>query len=418
MNTYPDLVCLRARKRGATRMASLGILALTAISLQLFWMSDAQGADSSHQSVRADLDIAPGLDKSTSQPVPNYPLRISSNNRYLEDQSGIPFLLNAEAAWSLMAQLTYADADYYLTNRAQKGFNGVLVNLIEHMFSTYAPNNIYNVAPFTGTPFNTPNESYFANCDAVISRARELGIVVFLAPVYLGYGCSDQGWCSEVKARSTADMKAWGTYLGNRYKDYANIVWVIGGDTDPSSVRTKLDSLVAGLRAADNVFPNRIITTHNEPETQAIIHWSGRSWLTLNSIYTYSNTLYYQADDAYNVSPAKPFYMLESSYENEHGSTPQTLRAQAYWAILRGGCGHIFGNCPIWLFGSSGWCGVTNWKAALDGAGSVSMSYFAALFNSRRWYKLLPDRTGSVIVGGAQSSTSLATFGYASDSSS
>jgi len=400
-------------------LAIITILVIVLLGLWGFEPGSHLLSDSTQMSDNEEAMRPPDLLVGVSLYPAQYPLRVSSNSRFLEDQSGAPFFLNADAAWSLIAQLTYDEASYYLANRVNRGFNGVLVNLIEHLFCTNAPNNIYNVPPFTGTPFITPNEQYFAHCDSVISKASDLGAVIFLAPVYLGYGCSSQGWCAEVQARSSADMKSWGSYIGNRFKDYANIVWVIGGDTDPTPVRTKLDSLVAGLRAADNVYPNRIMTTHNEPETQALSHWPGRSWLTLNSIYTYSNTLYNQAEAAYDVSPTKPFYMLESSYENERGSTPQTLRAQAYWSVLRGGCGHIFGNCPIWMFGyTSAWCGLTDWNSALNSAGSFSMSYFAALFNSRYWHKLFPDRSGSVITAGAQSGTSFATFAYSSDSSS
>ena len=65
----------------------------------------------------------------------NFPLKVSANDRYLVDQNNSPFFLNADAAWSLIAQTTYSDADYYLSNRHFKGFNGVLINLIEHHFA-------------------------------------------------------------------------------------------------------------------------------------------------------------------------------------------------------------------------------------------------------------------------------------------
>jgi len=339
-----------------------------------------------------------------------FPLRISANHRYLEGQDGTPFFLNIDAAWSMVAQLTYAQANTYLTDRANRKFSGVLVNLIEHQFSNNAPNNIYNVAPFTGATFSTPNEPYFVLADSMIARANALGLLVILDASYLGYNCGTEGWCAEVKAASAATMKGWGQYVGNRYKNYPNIIWIMGGDTDPTTVKAKLDSMVVGMKQYDTVYP-RIYTAHNDPETQSITRWPGSTWLTLNGIYTYSTTLYSAAQTAYAVSPAMPFIMMESNYENEHSSTPQQLRAQAYWTSLGGGCGHIFGNNPIWDFASG-------WKTALSSAGSVSMTYFYNLFNSRHWNNLIPATGATIITSGAGSGTTLATFAYASDSSS
>jgi hypothetical protein len=338
-----------------------------------------------------------------------FPLKVSANQRYLEGQDGKPFFLNIDAAWSLIAQLTYAQANQYLVDRSNRKFNGILVNLIEHLYSNNPPKNIYNVSPFSGSPFSTPNEPYFLLADSIIARANELGLLVFLDASYLGYTCGSQGWCSEISAASSATMNSWGQYVGNRYKNYPNIIWVMGGDADPTSVKNKLESMVSGMKIFDTVY-SRIYTAHNEPETESITHWSGSTWLTLNGVYTYSTT-YTASQTAYTVVPTIPFIMMESAYENENNSTSQTLRAQAYWSFLKGGCGHIFGNNPIWKFSSG-------WQSALNSAGSVSMTYFYNLVKSRHWYFLLPAAGTKIITSGAGSGTTLATFAYTSDSTS
>src|SRR5207302_2046424 len=156
--------------------------------------------------------------------------------------------------WSLIAQGTNADIDFYLTNRQQKGVNAIIVNLLEHKFATNAPRNINGDPPFTGANFTTPNETYFAHADYVVSQAAAKGITVFLVPLYLGYQCNDEGWCTSVQAASTADLQSWGTYVGNRYKNFDNIIWVIGGDMDPNSVAgvaAKTDAFAKSLQAAD-----------------------------------------------------------------------------------------------------------------------------------------------------------------------
>ena len=327
-----------------------------------------------------------------------YPLAVSSNGRYLIDQTGQPFFWAGDTAWSLIAQLTLADAEHYLENRRQKGFNVVLVNLLEHAFATNASANIFGESPFSGTPFITPNAAYFAHADAVITAAAQRGIVVLLAPLYLGYGCGSQGWCAEVKAASVTAMRTWGQYVGNRYKNFDNIVWLIGGDTDPTPVLDKVSAFVTGLREFDT---RHLITAHNWRGSFAITPWPSASWLTVNNVYASGPTIYQNSKTAYNRSPVLPFFLLEGIYENEHSSTPQGLRAENYWLRLSGGLGGNFGNCPIWHFGySSSWCGLTNWKAQLDGPGSIGVSHAKRLFTSRAWHTLVPDFDHTVLTAG------------------
>ena len=328
----------------------------------------------------------------------SYPLKLSNNSRHLVDQSGKPFFWMGDSAWSLIAQLSREDAALFLEDRRQKGFSVVMASLIEHQFSSNPPRNYYGTLPFSGQNFTTPNESYFAHADYVISQAAQRGIIVLLFPLYLGYGCGSQGWCAEVASASMSDMRAWGRYVGNRYRNYDNIVWAIGGDTDPTPVRDKVREFVNGVRDNDT---RHLFTTHNQPESFAITPWPNESWLNINNVYSYSYSLYQYCAIAYNRSPVMPFFLLESTYENEHGATAVQLRMQAYWPPLTGGIGSIFGNCPIWHFGSAAsWCGSTNWKGQLSSPGSVSMMYVQKLFTSREWHLLVPDLNHTAMTAG------------------
>jgi hypothetical protein len=150
-----------------------------------------------------------------------FPLKSSPGNRYLIDQSGRPFLWIGDTAWSLLVQLSTQDADYYLENRREKGFNVILVNLIEHKFCTHAPANYYRQPPFIDRPFATPNEAYFAHVDTVLQLVSQQGIQVLLCPLYLGYNCGDEGFCAEVKSASVQDLHMWGQYVGERYRHFA-----------------------------------------------------------------------------------------------------------------------------------------------------------------------------------------------------
>lgn len=336
---------------------------------------------------------------------------LKATSRYLVDSSNTPVFISGDAAWSLMNQVSTSDAEYYFKNRKSYGFNFAIVDLIEHYYATNAPKNYYGVAPFSGETFSTPVEAYFAHADTVLSLARKYGINVFLYPVYLGYNCGSEGWCSEIEAASDSAMAVWGKYLGNRYKNCPNLVWVIGCDTDPTPVKSKLLVFVNALRGVDSV---HVITAEDGRNTEAVDAWSGQSWLTLNSIYTGSSAAYTQCKTAYNVSPSLPFFLVEGYYENDNGMTEQKLRAQAYYTVLGGGCGHVFGNTPVWYFSYN----QTDWKSSLDDTGSVCMSYLQALFNARHWYKLIPDYSNSAVTSGygTWGSSSYVMAAYASDS--
>ncbi len=62
--------------------------------------------------------------------APTYPLKKSANGRYLVDQNNTPFLMIGDTAWSLMVNISEADAATYFANRQAAGFNVVMMNLI------------------------------------------------------------------------------------------------------------------------------------------------------------------------------------------------------------------------------------------------------------------------------------------------
>jgi hypothetical protein len=327
-----------------------------------------------------------------------FPLRVNAGSRYLADQSNQPFFWSGDAAWSLIAQLSTTDAGIYLDNRSEKGFTVLMVSLIEHKFCTKPPANFYGELPFTGRIFATPNEKYFAHADSVIESAMRHNLVVLLAPLYLGYDCKDEGWCPEVKNASVDDLRSWGRFLGTRYRKFRNIIWLIGGDTDPYPVKDKVLAMVKGIREFDTV---HLFSAHNQPESMAVNPWQDNSWLTVNNVYSYDSVLYKKYREAYDKKPVMPYYQIESAYENEHNSTPLQLRSQAYWAILSGAMGHIFGNCPIWHFGSAkSWCKATDWKLSMNDKGSLSMDYIQRFFRSRSWQTLVPDFENRLITSG------------------
>jgi len=338
----------------------------------------------------------------TVKPMPPhsaaFPLKVAPNGRYLEDSAGRPFLVKGDTAWSLIAELKLEDVDIYLRDRRSRGFNTVLVSLIEHYFATNAPANADGDAPFLSPGrLDTPNEAYFAHADRVIQRAYEEGFLVLLAPCYAGAGGGREGWYQEMLANGVDTLREYGRYVGRRYRRFPNIVWVENGDYNPPR-KDLVRAVEEGIHETD---PDALQTVHNFQGTAGAEYWPGESWFQLNTVYTW-NSVFPAARAEYVRSPTLPFILIESQYENGPGITTPRLRAQAYQALLTGAAGEMFGNSPIWYFdGTNDYPRVPRgWKNALSSAGSRSMAHLHALFAQLPWQTLEPDVDDRFLVRG------------------
>jgi len=325
-------------------------------------------------------------------------LSVSANHRYLVDENKNPFLLQGDAAWSLIVAMSNAEVEQYLRNRKAKGFNAITVELIEHRYAKTPPLNEAGDAPFT-TPgdFSTPNENYFAHADWVIHKAGEYGMQVILAPFWLGYIGSDEGWIKEILKIEPEKCLTYGRYLGKRYGGFDNIIWLMGGDRDPETALEKMNLVALGIREFDH---RHLLTAHSDPEHSALDRYAASGWLSFNTTYSYE-IVHQKLFEDYNRNPAWPTILLETSYEGEHNASEVQIRRQAYWSTLCGGFGHVFGNNPVWHFNGPTLFPIdTNWQQAMDLAGSVGMMYWGRLFRSRPWYELVPDQKHEVVTGG------------------
>src|SRR5688572_5048391 len=280
------------------------------------------------------------------QKLPVFPLRVEAGQRQLIDADGRPFLLHGDTAWSLIAELTREEADIYLADRRARGFNTILVNLIEHRFARRAPANISGDEPFLEPGnFAKPNEAYFAHADWVLARLRDHGFLVLLTPAYIGAGGGPEGWWQEMTGTSEATLRAYGRFLGARYRGFDNIVWVNGGDYNPPD-KALVRAIALGLK---ETAPRQLHTAHIAPETPVADFWDGESWLDLDNVYTYGPVCP-KALAAHAHPGKRPFFLMESAYENEHDAGARRIRTQAYQALLCGASGQIYGNNPIWHF--------------------------------------------------------------------
>jgi len=237
----------------------------------------------------------------------------------------------------------------------------------------------------------------------VLNEAARLDMLVLLTPAYLGYGCGSQGWCQEMKANGTTKVYNYGVYLGNRYKNFKNLIWVNGGDVAAADYGAMdvVNALVNGIRSVD---ASHLHTAHCDRQRSGIDCYN-QTWLQVNTTYSDCSRTAEKIKTDYERTSVKPFFYIEGTYENE-GASQTCLRSQAYWAVLGGAFGHVFGNNPIWLFDSG-------WQNALNSTGAQSLQRFAALFASRPWHNLLPDYGHQVATSGYGSVTNSSYVGVA-----
>lgn len=339
-----------------------------------------------------------------------FPVRGSANGRHLVDASGKPFLLHGDTAWSLMVQLTMEETEEYLENRRQKGFNAILVLLIVAYLSDHPPLNKNGDAPFTtADDFSTPNEAYFAHVEWVIRKAREKGILLILNPCVTGTASNKVGFKKAIIANGATKCRNYGRYVGSRFKDHPNIIWQAVGDQTPPAGQAMEKNWLEILQGIKEFAPNHEWTAHYSRRSTALDAVAFAPHMTLDNAYG-GNRSYVQTLRAYNRANPKPTFYNEGYYEDTGlGSSrevgkPPMLRAQAYWALLSGATGHIFGSDHIWPFGGpfSGPGGNQrwDWRAGMDRQPSREMAFVKRLFEKLAWHELIPDQDHSVVTHG------------------
>lgn len=327
-------------------------------------------------------------------PAARFPLQIDVSGRYLEDAEGKPFLLHGDTAWSLIAELTREETELYLQDRKARGFNALVVSLIERKFASNAPANAYGEQPFAAYGrFSQPRDTYFDHAEWVLRRAEELGFIVLLAPAYLGFGGGDEGWYREVEAAGPAELEAYGRYLGKRFGKLTNIIWLLGGDYDPPD-KDLVRALVSGLAAGG---AGGLRTVHAAPDTIMAAYWEGEPWIDIETIYTYSD-VHARVLERFAKRSGRPILMLETTYEGEREADARAVRAAAYGAMLAGAAGHIYGNNPMWHFSGPGiYPSEAGWKEALASPGAESMSHLRRFFEMFSWWQLEPLPEGALL---------------------
>jgi hypothetical protein len=345
-------------------------------------------------------------------------IKVSNNKHYFSYSSGEPFFWLGDTGWLLFSKLDREEAEAYLENRRQKGFNVVQVMVLHQVNVVNAYGDaalIYeNVATPLTTIGNNPNDSlqydYWDHVDYIVDLAASKGIYMAMVPV----------WGAAVKSGKVDKEQAatYGKWLAKRYKNRKNIVWLNGGDQMGS---TKPDVWLAMGKALKANDPNHLISFHPYGRTTSSMWFNQENWLDFNLCqsghrtyeqgydkgqcpYGEDNWRYIEAD--YAQKPIRPCLDGEPSYENiPHGLHDTTLprwkasdlRRYAYWSVFAGAAGFTYGENSVMQFFEKGnepaYGAQTEWTEALEAEGAQQMHFLKQLMLDFPYFERMPDQS-------------------------
>ena len=173
-----------------------------------------------------------------AKPWDNGRLKVSDNHRYLIHENGTPFFWLGNTAWLISERLTRDEVEYYLVNEHRAGYNVEQIQVINSIptFNIYGQQA--NDASFDMWKFSKKDQyGYWEHLDFIVDFAASQGI-------YIAMDCV---WGSQITKMDIKKAEKYGQFLGERYKDKPNIIWMIGGDVLGDKGTASWDALAKGM---------------------------------------------------------------------------------------------------------------------------------------------------------------------------
>ncbi|HVN58660.1 MAG TPA: glycoside hydrolase family 140 protein [Bacteroidales bacterium] len=333
-------------------------------------------------------------------------LKVSGNRRFLVFEDGTPFFYLGDTGWELFHRLTRDETETYLENRRSKGFTVIQAVILAEFDGLEIPDAEGN-KPLVGDDPLKPDEKYFSRVDWVIRKAGEKGLFIGLLPTWGDK--VDVQWGKGPKIFSAENGFKYGQWLGTRYRDYPNIIWINGGDRNGGGDNSAVWNAIAeGIKSADH---NHLMTFHPWGEHSSSEWFQQCGWLDFNMTQTGHSQRSYAIFKQlivhdYNLTPVKPCMDGEPRYEDHPVAwTPDVfgwfndadVRQALYWDLFSGACGHTYGCHPIWQFLSPSRepIGLArhNWTDAINFPGAGQLIHARRLMESRPYLSRVPDQS-------------------------
>ena len=330
---------------------------------------------------------------------------VSANGRYFVDAAGQPVLVKGDSPWSLLLDASPSQAATYFRSRQDLGTNAVLVSLLGAVANGGPSDDgatFDGILPFEDGDVTNRNPAYWQRAHDYVQLAADTGITVFLYAV--------DGWTigKSFVPSQQSDCLEYGRQVGAWAADLPNVVWMTGGDYFPqvddlsrgsdvdhcfANIRTGLDEASTRPFSIQLGYP-RSISSENP-------YWSSR--VDFNFVYTYLPT-YDAVRQAYEAYPDRPALFGEGNYERENndpdspGTTDETLRRQAAWALTSGSPGDFYG--------SDDWEFLPGWEERLDTPALRQLAVIRTVLERLPWWTLSPDLDAELLVSGRGRETS------------
>ncbi len=345
-------------------------------------------------------------------------LRVSDNTRFLVTADGRPFFWLGDTAWELFHRLDREEATRYLRNRAEQRFTVIQAVALAELNGLNDPNP-YGHRPLLDNDPATPDvkagpaNDYWDHVDFIVNQAASLGIYIGFLPTWGDKWNMKRGAGPEVFNPQNAEI--YGTWLGRRYKDTPNIIWILGGDraVETDTHKEVIRAMARGLRAGDG--GTHLVSVHPNGGQGSATWFHDDAWLDFNMrqnghVPEYTGR-YDQTRADYDRTPAKPVLDSEPLYEDHPvsfnaatlgHSIASDVRRPLYWDLFSGAFGHTYGHHSVWQMWAPGRAGINNplmpWSDAINQPGAAQMQHARALIESRPFLTRVPDN--DVIVAG------------------
>ncbi|HAV63639.1 MAG TPA: hypothetical protein DCY13_14890, partial [Verrucomicrobiales bacterium] len=357
-------------------------------------------------------------------------LEVSPDGRHLVHENGKPFLWLGDTAWELFHRLNREEAVDYLEDRRSKGFTVIQAVLLAEMDGLNVP-NAYGHLPLIGGDPTRPavlsgrQNDYWDHVDFILDQAERRGLFVALVPTW-GEWVTPR-FVKEPVFKTAAQSYRYGNFLGKRYRRNRSLVWILGGDRQPTEMPHAFGvwrALAEGIADGTNNtfredgqadYSTTLMTYHSMNSSSR--WWQKDDWIDFHTWGTYHGSEDWSRSFRipmldWSLEPPRPTLNGEPCYEemprdyrgDEGFFTATEVRNAAYWSILSGSFGFTYGAHPVWQM----WPGQVptttvklpdlaptrmTWREALSLPGASQMYYLRKMMLARPFEQLRPDQS-------------------------
>ena len=336
-------------------------------------------------------------------------LRVSENQRFLVTEDGQPFFWMADTAWELFHRCDREEAEFYLNKRAEQGFNVIQAVAVAEIDGLNSPNP-YGEKPLINNDPTQPNPAYFEHVAAILRQAEAKGMYVALLPTW-GDKVFKKGWGVGPEIFTVENAAIFGQWIGNQFKDYTNLIWVIGGDRNPREDSDDVEiwrAMAEGIAKAAGGNEKLLMSFHPQPTGPGgSSNWFHKdSWLDFNMHQTghcANQPTYKKISHDYNLFPVKPTLDGEPLYEDHPNcfnpdelgySSADDIRRIMYWNVFAGAFGQSYGCHAVWQMYTLDREGINKplrpWQVALDLPMARQVKHLKNLMLSRPFLTRIP----------------------------